>query len=781
MSNTPNDDAGTRADPRKNQETKVQTATGVIPNAASVNSSKGTAPSFGPSGTLGSYETPGRRTFNPLSKLSSYTYNFSLYMITPDEYDAFLLSGRKKINALSNAVSLARLPNQNNPSQTQINPEAPAGVGAFLIAQSGGINNTVDKRAPGFELDYYIDDVKFLTETSTRSTEVPAFVQNLTMTITEPYGFSFLSNLKKATEAMQQYSNKSAYKNATGMNPFRQFFILGIRFYGYDKNGAVLKGDATLENGAMLDPGNATEALFERFYDVALLDLKFNINGRTTVYNFSAVSVGAQTMIGTKRGRILTGSECVGATVKEMLEGEKGLLTSLNKEQQDQVNNLKSRSVANEYKVKFIDTEAEVLIGNSSMVTQSDLLKYSWASRTSAETTGQVTDYTSVTAVPDSRNKKLSFAADTSIIQAISSIIQKSNFMVNALSSVYNNVLQPSKDGKGVEYTANPTPSNIKWFVISTEVTVKDWDPRIADWAYVITYIINVYETPALGTPFNDIRAVGEVYYGPHKYLNYFFTGQNSEVLDLSIAYNLAYQNIILANTPEIEKQQNNNAAPGTYNGQVPVVIGARTGGDSTGFVNTAAEAQNQVITLLTDPTAYNPGKMTIMGDPDFLMQDQISSISELYQKFYNTDLLTISAHGGFVFVEVIMKEAQDYENSKGLLRLNENIEFQRYPKNVADVAKGIIYRVERVVSSFSAGKFTQVLDIAGNLPWSWPAENTDETSDGNRSSTTPGPAGTEQRQAAGNTGTMTDPLAPTVVQGGNSNVLPILYNFSDD
>jgi hypothetical protein len=80
---------------------------------------------------------PGKRTQNPLSNFSSYTYQITLYMITPDAYDAFIETGRRKIDALSNGTE-----------------------GAFIVAQSGGINNETSRRPPGFKYDYFIDDLK---------------------------------------------------------------------------------------------------------------------------------------------------------------------------------------------------------------------------------------------------------------------------------------------------------------------------------------------------------------------------------------------------------------------------------------------------------------------------------------------------------------------------------------------------------------------------------------------------------------------------------------------
>jgi hypothetical protein len=137
--NQANDDAGGTGTPGANQKQDVVPNTGTPVNVSSSGSGQGSAASPGPSGTRGNDKLPGRRTYNPLSKLASYTYNFTLYMITPDAYDAFLLSGRRKIDALAQA--------------SPIGQGGGATGGAFVIAQSGGINNKTQTRAPGFELD----------------------------------------------------------------------------------------------------------------------------------------------------------------------------------------------------------------------------------------------------------------------------------------------------------------------------------------------------------------------------------------------------------------------------------------------------------------------------------------------------------------------------------------------------------------------------------------------------------------------------------------------------
>ena len=116
---------------------------------------------------------PGKRTQNPLGNFSSYTYQISLYMITPDAYESFILSGRKSIKNVAEITPAqeqsARDTVTSNNAQTASagSPPPPSAAGSsaarggtYLIAQSGGINNSNTVRAPGFDLDFFIDDLK---------------------------------------------------------------------------------------------------------------------------------------------------------------------------------------------------------------------------------------------------------------------------------------------------------------------------------------------------------------------------------------------------------------------------------------------------------------------------------------------------------------------------------------------------------------------------------------------------------------------------------------------
>jgi len=65
------------------------------------------------------------------------------------------------------------------------------------------------------------------------------------------------------------------------------------------------------------------------------------------------------------------------------------------------------------------------------------------------------------------------------------------------------------------------------------------------------------------------------------------------------------------------------------------------------------------------------------------------------------------------VFIEINFREAVDYNDTTGLMDINENIIFWKYPKELN--IKGVSYRLISVKSSFSKGKFTQDLECRIN------------------------------------------------------------------
>ena len=630
---------------------------------------------------VGKTSKPGSRLQNPLGNFSSYTYQISLYMITPDAYDAFQLSGRKNINALSAKDGSGQSTNG----------------GAFLIAQSGGINNKTSQRAPGFDLDYYIDDLKIKTAVNGKSTQSASNVTAISFNIYEPYGFSFITKLKRANDALKKNSKLKNYDKA--MNASKQFFVLGIRFQGYDKNGNIANASEVFADDTFNTSPDAS-GVYERFYDIILTSMKFKINGGATTYNISAAIISTSVALGTAKGVVDFNVPVVASTVKEALDGDGDGVTSLLKtinENQQTLKTQGSLEIPNVYKVRFVGDTS--LLQTASLVSKADPDKAKLPMGR-ADNSSEVNEATSVKATPDITKRLITLKFGIPIAQAINDIIKQSSYMEDALKVIFVASEQPDEDTKSLEVVTKKDVPPIKWYNLSTEVKTLGFDTKIGGFAYEITYVIQPYETPAASSPYTK----SSKYYGPHKRYEYWFTGKNSEILSYEQTMDNTYFNVAL--TP--------NGDPASQGGgaNVTTEAGKKQNISTQGRLDTGMEAQNAYMTSLYDPGAYAKAKVSILGDPDYLAQETPSSVNQVYNQFYGGDGFTINPNGGQVFVEIDFKEAIDYQNSDGLLNINSSIYFWNYPAAVANKIKGVSYMVTEIEHYFKGGKFTQALSM---------------------------------------------------------------------
>lgn len=641
---------------------------------------------------------PGKRLQNPLGNFSSYTYQITLYMITPDAYQAFVDSGRTNINAINNTSATAA---------AALASAGKSGNGAFIVAQSGGIGKN-GKRAPGFDLDYYIDDLKITSAINGKATQTATNTTGISFSIYEPYGFSLITKLKYASMELAKVAKSEKFKDLT--NPSKQFFVLGIRFQGYDKNGKVLTGQETFAQDTFNPTGN-NDGVYERFYDITISSLKFKIDGKATTYNITAATTAPGAAFGVKRGIIDKGAKLQGTTVRDMLIGNDpkngviGLFTKLTDDAKTLVGTGYTAGLEPTYTVKFLG-DAEQLIGDALVVNKADL---DW-SRSPNAPTKNVKDSNPAfeeAAVPNSNMKQLTFRNGTPTLQAIQLIISQSEFLTKALTKIYTTENEPDPKTNSDDAIVNNNPATLRWYNICPELKVKGWDPKTNDYAYDITYIIQTYETPIVTSAFAKKTSK---YYGPHKRYQYWYTGKNSEILSYEQTMDNTYFNVTVAGA------DNNNPSAGTGGGaQISTKPGGQNNAPDQGAKNVGYEAQGNFITSLFDPGAYASAKISILGDPDFLMSDSVSSEQTLYNQYYGTDGYTINPNGGQVFIEIDFKEAQDYQNSTGTLRINDSILFWKYPPEIAKIVQGVSYQVITVTSSFKGGKFTQELQLVIN------------------------------------------------------------------
>lgn len=670
------DDQGEKSDPKKNQNPAGADASGGPTN--SNGQSQSTQSGQNPGNTTGTTGNPGpgKRLNNPLTKYASYNYQITLYMITANAYSAWVGNDRKDINVFKKAIA------------SSSGQSGESSGGAYIVAQSGGINDSLSQRAPGFDLDFYIDDLKIETLSSTNAAQGEAFAQSITFKIVEPYGFSFLAKLKNASDQL----NSDMKLTGTTPDYLKQFYVLGIRFLGYDINGKLITGTENFEGG-VIDP-NADESsigTFERYFDIVLSEVKFKLDGRVTTYNCTARSLSS-TAFDIKHGLVPNQTEIKAQTVGEALNG---LVAKLNQEEKAGVDK-KLYSDTNNYSLEFIDPQAKENIAKASCVLPSDMDKYKWSYNVSK--TEQSTDAKG-TAPPDNTKRIFQIPANVSIVQAMRRIILQSSYAENSLKVIMDSDAKaPSEKKPKNEDTVQEEPGTFKWYNLSSKITKPRWDEKRRDWVFDIKYQIGTYLAPVIESAYTSPRYK---YPGPSKRYRYFFTGLNTEVISFDYSLDANYY-ITLTTAP----------GSNSVSGQVPISRARDTTNQpQTGKIGQGAETQNTIASNLMDPKGLNEARITIMGDPDFLIRDTTSNTEELYRRFYEDDGFTLNANGGQIFLEIIFNQGVDYNNKTGTFDINGSIIFWEYPEEIKKVLPSqntAIVVLRQMDSMFSNGKFTQ-------------------------------------------------------------------------
>ena len=720
--------------------------------------------------------TPGRRLKNPLAYLSSYTYQITLYMLTPDAYDAFIASGRQSINIINQAVSAG---------------SGPPGGGAWIVAQSGGINNSPPGpgRASGFNYDYYIDNLVMKQTCAAHESGTATNTTTVTFTITEPYGFSFVTNLRRASDAITAYT-KTLGKSSP-YDPTKQIFVLGVKFIGWNADGSLAK-PTDIYGGQPLDPNSTDGSLFQHYHDIQITAIKTRIDGKTVVYNVDANAMPPGSAFTKKRGVCVNDVKVTGPTVQDAIQQ---LITQLNKIETDKTKtNPPVQKNPTTYAISFTP-DAQKLIATASIVTPANTEKNKQPTTNAPATTTQSNPATELTAKANPKARELNFSAGWMILEIINSIIAQSTYLTDALKSFNTNAIQADPKKDGFSQINSPNKDTISWYNCGTKLSKPIWDTSINDWVYTITYVIDTYLTPSLTTPY---AKQGSKYYGPHKHYDYWYTGKNTEVISYEQTLNNLYYTVALqggavtddsgtggTNNSNSQTNTNSTGTTSTAAGTAPntaapnsnsssIVPNQPTKEPTQGSTGYGMEAQNSYITSLYDPSAVCTMNMTIFGDPDYLMQESPSTINQVYNKFYGNDGFTINPNGGDVFIEVDFKEAVDYTSgggssisagnpstggistNPGTLSINNSIAFFSLAPTVQ--TNGIPYKLTAVENTFAQGSFKQKLTgTIAPLPGAQPDTSGNARPSTSTSGTAAGPS-TPTSVSSSNSGTKNDP-----------------------
>jgi hypothetical protein len=370
----------------------------------------------------------------------------------------------------------------------------------------------------------------------------------------------------------------------------------------------------------------------------------------------------------------------------------------------------------------------------------------------------------------NSKAKNIAVTQGTQIIQFIEMTMRNSRYITDQLNSTVDQV-----SGNAIPTASATTNKATSWFKIT--VNAVPISPKIDkirnDYAYRITYTVSTYalnEAQSQYFPEAQFRGVQKVY-------NYWFTGQNTQILSYEQNYNNQYINVLSSKTKTQGSQglENTLASQIGYignalgpNKNVPAPRSSQSDQQAENGANNPASTLADYLYSFSDQSEIT---LQIVGDPAWLVQGEPKGITaagfQFNGGFYPDG--TVNPDVQQVVFAVNWNAPADYNNGKsgpysgtGLMDVNASTT-QGNSNNLSasPTQASAAYTATEVKSKFEKGKFTQ--ELKGNaLKNLTPAKLATATG---RPSNTAAPTGSRTPNlSAGDTGiSLADQLNPNL------------------
>ena len=311
------------------------------------------------------------------------------------------------------------------------------------------------------------------------------------------------------------------------------------------------------------------------------------------------------------------------------------------------------------------------------------------------------------------------------ILQAIDLTIRNSSFIYNqaAIQKSEKTVPDPAKDDAGTadENTNDnrvPAQTTLYWYLITMEATPTKYDEKRNDYAYKIKYIISVYPIQNFNSKYYPIPK----FLGLHKQYRYWFTGENSGVLDYQATFNHLYNMTVSGKEPG---DNNLNRLRKKYTSSMreltKYTYQAASSESRAGAESDANEVGANAGESLYSPSDLAKGKIKIVGDPAWIQQGSVAAGVNVTGFDTNGFLPdgTINFDSSQVLFAIEWQKPQDYDLKTGLADPYGKNNKERKPIN------SYVYQAIKCVSEFRQGRFEQTID--GSLYY-YPTENLKNT-----------------------------------------------------
>jgi hypothetical protein len=290
-------------------------------------------------------------------------------------------------------------------------------------------------------------------------------------------------------------------------------------------------------------------------------------------------------------------------------------------------------------------------------------------------------------------------AAGTQIVQLIDNVMRVSSYITDQQIVQVSPVGDP-KTGVQKQVPSPGTGQPPAWFKISVAAEPLGKDNVINDFAYRMTFIVSPYQPAQLISQyFPDSK-----YRGVHKSYQYWFTGQNTQILSYEQKYDNAYRITMSGIGVETQKKLKTD-----WRDQNRKIYVATSENHAQGAKDYANEPGDNAASFLYDPKSLSTVKMRIVGDPAWLQQGEcglgVSARTFTFAPFTPDGSINFDASA--IMFDVSFNQPVDYDFNTGIMNTN-TMNRQGLPQ------EHYTFTAVECKSTFSKGRFEQ--ELTGKL-----------------------------------------------------------------
>ena len=378
---------------------------------------------------------------------------------------------------------------------------------SYVVAEDSG--RYPDWRVPHYGLDYNIKSVSFNTTIAPSDTAKSSPPMDGKIQIVEPLGITFLDSLIEATKNQ----STGQYQGNYAVQPY----MLQLDFFGYDDNGNFI-------------PAANAAAMSKRF-PINITKCKVEVTNHGATYDIEFAPTG-QSVLNQKYGKTPKQFTITAGTVGEFFTNF-----------QHQLND-------------FYMNDSQIA-GNAIYYDQYNFLIDPSISKSQLNYSSvvQLSQSNPATDGIDLSKNNFNIAAGTDILSIIDRVFAQSQFLTqNQLNlGVSTSAFAESTNSAGTPINIIRTQVGVQYgggTGSSSQINYGVFDPMRNTYPMILTLAMHQYqsnkgESPNAGVA-PDTRAI------TIKQYNYLYTGQNIDVIDFKLRYNLAYYNAVLGYTNSI-------------------------------------------------------------------------------------------------------------------------------------------------------------------------------------------------------------------------------------